>query len=145
MSFKNLQIKRLKMIGLVIIPLLIVACSSLKTDQSLTEIDWQWIEMVETEPASQSLVPHPENYTLQLLSDGTINIKADCNMASGSYKLESGGLTIELGPTTLAYCGDESLDHLFLGFLSNVERYTVENGQLVLELQGGAGQMTFSR
>jgi len=145
MFFKNLQIKQLQMIGLIIIPVLIAACGSQQTDQSITEIDWQWREMVETEPASQSLVLHPENYTLRLLSDGSLNIKADCNMVGGSYTLESGGLTLELGPTTLAYCGEESLDHLFLGFLSSVERYVVENGQLVLELKDGAGRMTFNQ
>jgi len=145
MFFKNLQIKQLQMTGLIIIPVLIAACGSQQTDQSITEIDWQWREMVETEPASQSLVLHPENYTLRLLSDGSLNIKADCNMVGGSYTLESGGLTLELGPTTLAYCGEESLDHLFLGFLSSVERYVVENGQLVLELKDGAGRMTFNQ
>jgi len=146
MFFKKLRTKQNKMIGLIlIIPLVIVACVSKQTDQPITDTDWQWREMVETEPASQSLVPSPENYILRLLVDGTLSITADCNMVGGSYTLDGSALTIELGPSTLAFCGEESLDQLYLGFLSNVERYAVENGQLVLELKDGAGQMTFNQ
>jgi heat shock protein HslJ len=103
------------------------------------------VELVETEPASQSVVPDPKNYTLLLGSDGSLSIKADCNMVGGSYSLDGNTLTIELGPSTIAFCGEESLDQLFLGFLSNVESYTIENGQLVLKLKDGAGQMTFNQ
>ncbi len=86
MFFNKLRTKQTKMIGLIlIIPLFIVACVSQQTDQTITDIDWQWSEMVESEPASQSLVPNPENYILRLLADDTLSIKADCNMVGGSY------------------------------------------------------------
>jgi heat shock protein HslJ len=146
MFTQNLHTKQLQMIGLILlIPLLIVACGSQLTDQSITDMDWQWSEMVETAPASQSLVPNPENYTLRLLSDGSLSIKADCNMVGGSYSLDGSALTIELGPSTMAFCGEESLDQLFVGFLSNVQSYAIEDGQLELELKDGAGRMTFSQ
>jgi len=143
MLFNNLQVKQLQLIALIIIPLLMTACGSRKSDQPITEIDWQWHDMVETEPAAQSIVPNPENYTLRLLPDGAFSVKADCNMASGSYELKGSNLSFGLGPTTLAYCGDDSLDHIFLRFLGEVERYVIENGQLILELKDGAGRMTF--
>ena len=144
MFFNNLQTKHLQMIGLILlIPLLIVACGGQQTDQTITDMDWQWSKMVETEPASQSLVPNPENNTLRLSSDGSLSIKADCNMVGGAYSLDGSVLTIELGPSTMAFCGEESLDQLFVGFLGNVESYAIEDGQLVLELKDGAGQMTF--
>ena len=145
MFSKKFQTKQLQIIGLILlIPLFVVACGSQQTEQPITDIDWQWSEMVETEPASQSLVPNPENYTLRLSADGSLSITADCNMVSGSYSLDGSALTIDLGPSTLAFCGEESLDQLFLGFLSNVESYVIEDGQLVLELKDGAGQMTFN-
>ena len=145
MISKNVQTKHLQMIGFfLLISIIVVACGSQQTDQSITDIDWQWSEMVETEPASQSLVPNPENYTLFLSSDGSLNIKADCNMVQGSYTIDGSALTIELGPSTMAFCGEESLDLLFLGFLGNVESYSIENEQLVLELKDGAGRMTFN-
>jgi len=145
MFFKNLQTIQIQMISMILLfSVLIAACGSQQAVQPITDTDWQWSEMFETEPASQSLVPHPENYTLRLSSDGSLSIKADCNMVGGSYSLDGSTLSIELGPSTLAFCGEESLDQLFLGFLSNVESYTIEDGQLVLELKDGAGQMTFN-
>ena len=129
---------------LLLVSISMAACGGAPSTEPITDITWQWAEMVETEPASQSLVPNPENYTLLLLSDGNLNIKADCNMVGGSYTLDGSALTVLLGPSTLAYCGDESLDQFYLGFLGNVGSYVVEDGQLVLELKDGAGQMTFN-
>lgn len=145
MSIKKNYPTQLQMIGLILlISLITAACGNQQTGPPITDTEWQWSAVVETEPASQSVVPHPENYTLRLSGDGSLSIKADCNMVSGSYSLDGGALTLELGPSTLAFCGEESLDQHYVGFLSNVESYVIENGQLVLELKEGAGQMTFN-
>lgn len=134
----------LQMISMILlIAVFISACGSQQADQPIVDTDWQWSEMVETEPASQSLVPNPKNYTLTFATDGSVSIKADCNMVGGSYSLDGSNLTIELGPSTMAYCGEDSLDQQFLGFLSNVESYSIDDGRLVLELKDGAGRMTF--
>ena len=44
----------------------------------------------------------------------------------------------------MAFCGEQSLDLIYLELLDNVESYTLENGQLVLELKEGAGRMLFN-
>jgi heat shock protein HslJ len=66
-------------------------------------------------------------------------------MVSGSYTLEGDALTIELGPATMAYCGEQSLDQQSLGVLGSVGGYTVQDGRLVLNLQDGAGRMTLDQ
>ena len=48
-----------------------------------------------------------------------------------------------LGPSTLAYCGDESLDQHFLELLGKGGTVSVEDGRLVLELNENAGRMVF--
>jgi len=145
MFLKNFQTKYIQMIILILlISVLIVACGNQQPDRSIANTTWQWAELIETEPASQSIVPNPENYTLLLSSDGNVSIKADCNMVSGSYSLDDSLLTIELGPSTMAFCGEESLDQQYLRLLTNVESYTIDNGRLVLELGDGAGRMTFN-
>ena len=106
----------------------------------LEGITWQWVSLAETEPASQSVVPTPESYTLIFLSDGELDIQADCNMVSGSYTINGNELTIEQGPATMAFCDEESLDQQFLDLLSNVESYTIEDSELVLELKDDAGR-----
>jgi heat shock protein HslJ len=107
----------------------------------ITGTTWQWAELVETAPAAQSVVPHPENYTLLLQADGGLSIKADCNGVGGTYALDGDSLIIELGPSTMAYCGEQSLDQQYLGLLGSVDSYTVQDGRLLLSLQDGAGTM----
>jgi len=141
---KNLQSKRRYTISLLLlISVSIVAYGSLKSAESITDTTWQWVGLVETELASQSLIPDSENYTLLLLPDGSISIKADCNMVGGSNTIDGTSLTIALGPSTMAFCGEQSLDQQFLALFTNVESYSVENDQLVLELKDGAGRMLF--
>jgi heat shock protein HslJ len=113
------------------------------TVSDIVGITWQWAQLTETEPASQSVVPDPQNYTLVFQPDGEVSIKADCNMVGGTYTLEGASLTIALGPSTLAYCGDDSLDQLYLAMLGNVGSFDVENGRLALNLKEGAGKMVF--
>jgi heat shock protein HslJ len=109
----------------------------------IIDIIWQWTGLVETEPASQSLVPNPENYTLVLRSDGTYQVQADCNLSSGSYTLDGNRLTLLPGPTTLAECEPDSLYDLYLTTLGSVESLSVEDGRLILHLRDNAGRMVF--
>jgi heat shock protein HslJ len=62
----------------------------------------------------------------------------------GSFELDGSSITIQLGPSTMAFCGEQSLDLNYLKLLENVESYALENGGLVLELKEGAGRMVFS-
>ena len=97
-----------------------VACSSGDDDgDSITDKEWQW-ELVKDQPAGETTtVSDPENYTLVFRDDGTFSGKADCNEISGTYTQE-GGFFLTLGPSTMAFCGEESLDQLYLDLLNNV-------------------------
>jgi heat shock protein HslJ len=132
-------------VSLMVVILFASACSAQKAQAGVIGITWQWVGMVETKPASQSVVPTPENYTLILETDGSLNIKADCNRVNGSYTIGSSTLTIELGASTMAFCGEQSVDQKFLESLRNVASYTIENDQLVLILKNDAGKMTFNK
>ncbi len=128
---------------LLVVSIAATACGGSAASDVITDVTWQWTELVETEPASQSLVPTPENYTLTLGSDGELTITADCNFVGGSYTLDGDALSILLGPSTMAFCGEQSLDAQYLDLLSRVESYAVEGGELILSLRDGAGTMTF--
>ena len=115
-----------------------------QTADEITGIQWQWAQLTKTEPASQSVVPDPENYVMVLNADGTVNLKADCNMVGWTYTLDDTSLTFNtLGPSTLAYCGDESLDTMFMEKLGMGGTVSLEDGRLVLDLNENAGQMVF--
>ena len=113
------------------------------TLDEIINIEWQWSGLIETLPASQSVVPDPENYTITFSEDGTYSIKADCNRGSGSYTLEDNKMTIAPGPITLAYCSPDSLDSQYLSLLNNVTAVSMEDEQLVLETGENVDRMLF--
>jgi len=84
--------------------LLVAACGS---SSSLTGHTWQWTAATEKVPASQSVVPDPQNYTIEFKSDGTYAMKADCNTISGAYTTSGSSLTIQPGAGTLVACAPE--------------------------------------
>jgi heat shock protein HslJ len=90
-------------------------------------------------------VSNPENYTIQFKEDGTFTGQADCNSISGTYSREN-GFTITLEPTTLAFCGEDSLDLMYLDLLSNVVAGGPDGlGDLALETAGGERRMQFGQ
>ena len=127
---------------------LLAACSGTSASPSasgpaLVGPPWQWAASTTPAPASQSVVPDPENYTLQFAEDGTFSAKADCNQLSGEYEAGDGGaLTITPGPMTLALCPAESLSDIYVASLGLTQSYEINaDGQLVLTTSEGT--MTF--
>jgi heat shock protein HslJ len=131
---------------LVVLALSLAACSGgdSSSGSGLTGIAWQWTAMQETVPASQSVVPNPENYTITFNDDGTLALKADCNTGSGTYEVNGDSMKITLGALTRAYCGDASLDVIFLASLDRVDSYAIESGELQLQFTEDGGKMDFS-
>ncbi|MEA3439724.1 MAG: META domain-containing protein, partial [Chloroflexota bacterium] len=112
--------------------------------KDVQDILWQWSGLVESNPAAQSVVPDPENYTLALLSDNTFQFQADCNRGSGTYiASDTGSMTLKLGVITLAECGSESLSDQFLALLESVTGYGILGEQLVLVVDDNQAQMMF--
>jgi heat shock protein HslJ len=104
---------------------------------------WEWNGLQETHPAHLSAVPDPQNYLLLLNKDGPFEAKADCNQLHGSYTLSGGDLMLTNGPMTRAQCAPESLSDQYVHLLAQVRNQSVENGQLTLGLENGAGSMFF--
>ncbi len=111
--------------------LLLAACSS-SSGSGLTGKTWQWTGSTTTVPASQSVVPDPENYTIAFNTDGTWAAKADCNQVSGGYTTSGSDLTITPGPTTLMACPEGSMDGLFLEGLGKAATYTISGSDLTI-------------
>lgn len=138
--------KKIMIFTLICVGLLaLAACGGTSSSGSdITGIVWQWAAMQETVPASQSVVPDPQNYTITFNTDGSATIKADCNTVDANYKLNGSSITITLGASTLMACGDASQDAIYLASLSKVSTYAVENGQLQLMFANDGGKMDFN-
>jgi LPXTG-motif cell wall-anchored protein len=130
-------------VGLVLAGLLVPAAWAQELD-AILGIQWQWTQLTETQPASQSMIANSENYVLVLNADGSANLQADCNQLQWTYTIDGDTISFNtLGPSTLAYCGDDSSDQIFLEKLGMASTWRVEDGRLVLELGENAGMMVF--
>jgi uncharacterized lipoprotein YbaY len=118
-----------------------------ETEESsdIVGIVWNWQGFQDTAEKNDIVVPNPDNYRLELLPDGTFSAKADCNLVSGTYTLEGASLTLQLGPTTMAECGPDSLYNEYLALLTQVVTYVREGEALYLNLMADAGNMKFSK
>ena len=114
------------------------------TGDTITGIVWQW-ESVTVKPAGDTTtVPDPQNYTITFNEDGTLAGKADCNSFGGTYSQDN-GLVITLGPSTMAFCGEDSLDQQYVDLLGQVVAGGPDGaGGLALENAGGEKRMLFS-
>jgi len=109
----------------------------------ILDIQWQWTQLTETDPAGQSVVPDPEDYVLVLREDGSVSLTADCNQGQTTYTVEGDTISFGVIASTKAFCGEDSLDMTFLEKVGMGGTWRVENEQLVLELNENAGTMVF--
>jgi heat shock protein HslJ len=91
------------------------------------------------------LVPaSPSNYTLEFLAEGQLNIRADCNVARGTYTTEESGLSIQVGASTRVGCPPESIADKYLQALGSAVIYFFQGGDLYIDLIVDTGTMRFS-
>ena len=126
---------------------MLVACAPQaepETGDSITGIVWNWQTLTEQSTGDSMRVDNPENYTIIFNADGTVEGKADCNSYSGTYSQE-GGFTINVQNSTMAFCGETSLDQQYLTLLGEVAAGGPDGaGGLALETAGGAQRLMFS-
>jgi len=126
--------------------LILAACGSQGEDaggNSITGVEWQWQSVTNQTTNDTTTVPNPENYTITFNEDGTFEGQADCNSIAGSWSQEN-GFSITVGPSTLAFCGEASLDQVYVDLLSNIAAGGPDGaGGLALETAGGEQRMVF--
>jgi len=102
----------------------------------ITEATWHLTSI--TSIHRQAIVPVEDmvNYTLKFNDDGTFDAKADCNQVGGTYTIvDASVLTMTLGPSTLAVCGEESLGDDYVQLLDDVKTYSIAENQMTLTLE----------
>lgn len=129
----------------IAIAALVAACGA-SGGAKLTGTTWQLTGLTEKTPAFQGAVPAEmqAHYTILFNSDGSFSATADCNQVAGSYTTSgSNGIKIEPGPSTMAFCGEESLGSLYVHMLSTASTYAIANNVLTLTLTS-EGTLQFS-
>ena len=115
----------------------------LAPQEAILNITWQWADWQQNSPEAYAVISDPENYTLSFYADNTFQFKADCNQGSGIYATDGLSMTLTQGIITAAECAPESLSDMYLGFLSQVNAFGIQDGRLTLLLADNFGQMSF--
>lgn len=106
---------------------------------------WQWTAFEDTAGLNDITVDNPSDFWIIFSGDGAYSLKADCNVGGGSYVVDGANLTINPGMSTLAFCGEDSLDDEFRAKLFDTASYVFDDdGNLVLNLMADAGNMVFA-
>lgn len=94
---------------------------------------WKWTAL--TTATEEVTVETPASYMVTFKDDGTVDIKADCNDAAGTYTLDGANVTIEVGAATLAACPGDSRSEQFLQLLGDAAQMLPFNGKLYITLK----------
>jgi heat shock protein HslJ len=120
-----------------------VSATEASATNQIQNINWKWVNVTNQTTNEVMEVPDPSLYTITFHEDGTLDGKADCNSFRGTYSQEN-GFTITLGPSTMAFCGEASLDTTYLSLLSSIVAGGPDGaGGLALETAGGEQRMLF--
>jgi heat shock protein HslJ len=102
---------------------------------------WLWVRAVD---GGNEIVPRTEAFTVTFAGDGTFSATTDCNGVRGGYTAQGGELTFaDNMAATRMFCAD-SQETVFTQLLARTASYAfTSRGELVLQLAGDAGSMTF--
>jgi len=106
-------------------------------------VEWQLHSVLESEPAAQSVIPEPQRFTIRFTAEGTAAIRADCNDVLGNYTVQGSSMTITLGPATLAFCGEDSGDQLYMAALGQVSSYALSEFGMQLAVGDDAARLSY--
>jgi heat shock protein HslJ len=89
-------------------------------------------------------VQSPQNYQLTFHANGTVDIKADCNTANGTYTMQGSRISIVVGAATMTACPTGSRSEEFLKYLGSAAIYFFQPGELFIDLLADGGTMRFT-
>jgi len=115
-----------------------------KPNQMLIGTVWRWQQTLYNND-TKAVPPNSGNYTLNLLPDGKVSIRADCNLGGGVYRLDESKISIEITHTTRAACPPESLEQSYIRDLNATACYRMERDFLYLHLKNDTGTMKFTK
>jgi heat shock protein HslJ len=109
---------------------------------------WQWTgtswyERTESGYVQkQNPIANPAQYEVVYGPNGALQVKADCNRASGTYTYDGGmvgSVRVEMGPATPAECGPDSRSQELIQSLMAAQDFRVQPGGSQLQLNMPAG------
>lgn len=109
--------------------------------EALAAASWRWLRSVQGGNSVET--KDPGSYQIKFRQDGSLSIKADCNLVLGSYTVDGRKMTIKLGPATMALCPGDSRSEEFARLLSETESFLIVGNGLILTLKS-KGELVLS-
>jgi heat shock protein HslJ len=101
---------------------------------------WQWAGTLYND--GTAVTPsNPENYQVELLPEGQLKLKADCNTAAGTYTLDGDHISIEVTTSTMMACPEGSLADEFIKDLNAAQFFMMDGEDLIFVLKLDTGNM----
>jgi heat shock protein HslJ len=74
----------------------------------------------------------PDRYTVTFQDGERIAARSDCNSCGGTYQIR--GESLQIGPLACSrvFCGDDSLDLLYVRILEAARTYSIRDGSLTI-------------
>jgi heat shock protein HslJ len=107
------------------------------------EAIWRWVETRNSD-GTLITVADPQRYTVTFGPNGVLGLQADCNSVGGSYTHNDPQISLQLGPSTMIGCPEDSQVDLFLRDIGSVDTVALNGNQLVLRTPAGV-EMVFER
>ena len=111
------------------------ACSEDVTGPSDLQGEWR-LRSMETETGGRFVPDDPSQFTVEFKPDGTVAVRADCNVCGGSYTLSGNNLNVSPLVCTLVAC-PTSRGQQFAGLIEGTTGVDADNGELELESPDG--------
>lgn len=112
----------------------------------LAGTSWRLVEFQSMDDAIGTQRPaDPSVYTMQFDADGTVQMRLDCNRATGTWSAEPGSDDssgrFSLGPLamTRALCPPPSMDQRIASHAQFIRSYVLKDGRLYLSLMADGG------
>jgi heat shock protein HslJ len=126
--------------------------ASAAKENPLANTEWRLVEFQSMDESIGMVRSHdPSLYTMRLNGDGTVNMRLNCNRASGTWPVEpsSDGTSghFKFGPlaATRALCPPPSMDEQVAAHVQYIASYLLKDGNLYLSLMADGGIYAGSR
>jgi heat shock protein HslJ len=116
---------------------------TLRFEAALGGVTWEWHEYQSSDDAVTA-PQNPDAYTLRFEDNNHALIRADCNIGSGTVKIDGGMIAIDGISLTRMACAEPSLERDYVRLLDDVGSYLFVAGRLALVLPMDAGTMLFT-
>ncbi len=106
---------------------------------------WHWVRTRYNDDTTLTPPVDFTGYTLQLNSDGTVQVRGDCNRGGGTFAGNGKKLSITITYSTMATCPEGSLEGQFFRDLNRTGGFLIKNARLFLDLKFDTGTMEFQK